>query len=425
MAEKNVEGKAAKSGGGLVDILAAKYKDYSQNFSDYYFLAGQVQHSVENIKRYFRRDNLTWGAYQKYAPDDPADPNNWRDTSLYDYWESAISEARAALEKLPAPNRGPDPDNPGRTAANMLEHLDEVVRIALFDKYQYQVPGGSGIEIVVKVPPRTRPTRRHEVETRWEADTAWRPDPNDPLSDQRKWKRLRITMHCPLGGWIGETHWKYGGSAPITKFSAKYRVPQAPTAGSQIIFIFNGLESLPDKNRTDQPGILQPVLQWTPAGGWAVRSWYVPANYTPTIDQMPPLNSKQDFVDLNSPAWTVATSVAENALLDAIISLNGTSYQAQFAGIANSSLTTPGILPLTLPVGVIEAYSFTNAAELVSSVTMTDIKLEVAGVAVRPRWEIGDENGPGDDIHSGNTKLQWYRVRPQAKGSKLNFTRKN
>jgi hypothetical protein len=407
--------------------LGAIYKPYPQDFSSKYFSASTVIASVKNIKAAgFTRDNLRWGYYQKFAPADPTDQTNWGDPNLYQNWEAAIAEAREALRKLPVdPNQpGPDPDNPGVRASNMLEHLDEAVRIALFDKYQQGKPD-SGIEIEVLVAPQDKPSRRHKVAT------SWRNAATNPSDPKYKWDRLTIVMTCPRGGWIGTAVWMYGGPSRFTRYTATYKVPPVPTKNSgQILFIFNGLESLPDPRQSYPPAILQPVLQWTPHDGWAIRSWYVPSTYTPSIDQMPKLDDEQRFTDPGSPAWTKATRVSPDDVLMGVVDWNGMmAYRSSFVinGTTTATLLAPNILPLTYPVAVIEAYQFKDRDNLVN-VTMSDLTLyleDTPGAPVEPTWDIGtDNNNPSDHIHYGTGRLQWYKVAPSNNNATLTFTRK-
>ena len=253
-------------GGGL-GTLGAIYQPYPQNFSSKFFSAAEVRGSVQRIKSVLpTRDALWWGNYQKYAPANPRDKTNWgNDATLYDNWEAAVDEAREALRKQPVDSGrpGPDPDHPTELAHNLLDHLDKTVRIALWDKHQLNHPNESGIEIVVKVFPQGLASRRHNLLT------SWHEAPVNPSGDPKyKYDKLTIAMTCPVGGWIGTAVWHYTGPSRFTRFTATYTVPALPEHDSgQIIFIFNGLESLPDPQRSDPPGILQPVLQWTQPDG--------------------------------------------------------------------------------------------------------------------------------------------------------------
>lgn len=408
-------------------ILGALYEAYPDDFSSNYFSADNVATSVRNIKAAgFTRDSLLWGYYQKFAASDPTNENNWGDPRLYRCWESAVAEAREGLKKdrvdrnLP----GPDPDNPSARASNMLEHLDTAVRIALFDKHLLGSAVDSGIEIEVVVGVQAQPSRRHKV------TTSWRPARNNPSDPKYKWDKLTIVMTCPNGGWIGPAVWKYNGSSRFTRYTSTYKVPAAPASKvGQILFIFNGLESLPDPRQSYPPGILQPVLQWTEGDGWAIRSWYVPSTYTPSIDMMPGKDDDRKFTSPDSPAWTKAKQVATDTTLTGVIEWNGMSYRSSFLvdGATEAALLAPNILPLTYPVAVIEAYNFGNKNTLVDVVTMQNIRLELddsPGVPIEPTWDIGTDSDPSDHIHHGTGKLQRYKIVPDNHNTKLVFTRK-
>ncbi|WP_439358822.1 hypothetical protein [Bradyrhizobium sp. DASA03007] len=407
-------------------ILGALYKDYPTNFSSKFFSAATVVSSVRNIKAAgFTRDSLLWGYYQKFAASDPTDQSNWGNPDLYQNWESSVAEAREALTKLPVdPNLpGPDPDNPSARARNMLDHLDTAVRIALFDKHLPGNPMDSGIEIDVVVGVQARPSRRHKV------TTLWRNAPHNPSDPKYKYDKLTIVMTCPRGGWIGTAAWKYNGRSRFTRYAATYKVPAAPAHDrGQILFIFNGLESLPNPQQSFPPGILQPVLQWSSPDGWAIRSWYVPSTYTPSIDMMPGLNDERRFTGPEAPAWTKATKVAANKVLTGVIEWDGMSYRSSFLldGSTVATLLAPNILPLTYPVAVVEAYEFKNKNDLVD-VAMNNLELEQEdspGVPVEPTWDVGTDANPSDHIHYGTGRLQRYKIVPSNSNTTLTFTRK-
>jgi hypothetical protein len=405
-------------------FLAAGYEAYPSDFSSNYFSASTVVSSVRNIKAAgFTRDNLLWGYYQKYAPSDPTDQSNWTDTNLYMNWESAVAEARDALRKLPADPTGPDPDNP-MPASHMLDHLDKAVKIALFDKHLANNSTDSGIEIEVVVGTQTNSSRRHKI------TTSWRRVASNPSDPKYKHDKLTIVMTCPKGGWIGTAAWKYAGPSKFTQYTATYKVPATPNKAGQILFIFNGLESLPDPQQSYPPGILQPVLQWTQGDGWAIRSWYVPATYTPSIDQMPPLNNERKFTNPGCPAWTKAEKVAVNTVLQGVIAWNNNmAYQSSFVvgGTTKAMLLAPNILPLTYPVAVIEAYNFGSNKNNLVDVTMDGLTLyreDSPDVPVEPTWDTGTDSNPVDGIHYGTGRLQRYTITPSNNNATLTFTRK-
>lgn len=429
---------------GFFSPFAAGYEAYPQNFSNKYFSAYAPQDEeplvVQTVRRLisrgFTRDNLRWGYYQKYASPNLGDPNDWGGDSYFKNWESSVEDAREALAKIPVEvNRpGPDPDNPKVLAKNMLEHLDTVVKIALFDKHLAGHPNDPGIGIEVVVGTQGKKSRRHKVSTEWRVAKANHSDP------KYKYDRLTITMTCPLGGWIGTAVWKYAGAAKFTRYVARYKVPDAPDSDGQIIFIFNGLESMPALPtpglNPPPPAILQPVLQWTD-DGWAVRSWYVPATYTPSMDMMPAPDSEKLFTTASQPAWTKAISVDEGTYLWGFIEWDGMSYHCWFEVEGDATkmveLVTLNILPLTYPVAVIEAYGWDEDDELVEKVKMKQISLErsdVPGQPVEPTWTLGSDDPPepgagkSGNIHYGTGRMQKYRVKATDNGATLTFTRK-
>jgi len=420
--------KETDSGEFSPQITGALYKDYSGDFSSKYFSAHMVASSVRNIKaRGFTRDNLLWGYYQKFAVSDPTDQNKWGKSALYQNWESAVAEAREGLAKVQVDRNlpGPDPDNPSARARNMLEHLDTAVRIALFDKHLPGSPVDSGIAIEVVVGVQAQASRRHKV------TTLWRNAPDNPSDPKYKFDKLTIVMTCPLGGWIGPAVWKYKGPSRFTRYTATYKVPAAPVRDSgQILFIFNGLESLPDPQQSYPPGILQPVLQWTSSDGyWAVRSWYVPSTYTPSIDMMPGPNDERRFTGPDSPAWTKAKKVTTDKVLTGVIEWDGMSYRSSFLvdGTTVATLLAPNILPLIYPVAVVEAYNFTRDRNDLVDVTMNYLTLELEdspGVPIEPTWEIGTDSNPTDNIHYGTGKLQRYKIDAKDNNTTLIFKRK-
>jgi hypothetical protein len=413
--------------------LSAGYGGYSKNFSDKFFNDGPtVVHSVQNIKKHFGNNvaALQWGYYQKWAPDDPNDPDQWNQNhdgsgqALYDRWEAAIDEAREDLAKLPAhkADDGPDPNHPGAKARTMLEHLDRAVTIALLEKYQVnQAPPNSGIPVKVKVDWKDKKSRRHLVRTKW--------DPEPLGIGQFDCKRLTIAMTCPNGGWIGTALWKsYNAQqqGDIRRFTATFTVPPKPANNcDQIIFIFHGLESIPDG--TNVPAILQPVLQWateTDAKGnktstWAVRSWYVPADYNASFDQMPKLTDETPFQNYNTQAWTRATPVNPGDVLQGVIewiadATHGASYRSSFLNYPDTVLDAANITKLTYPVAVIEAYMPPPGGNqtptpvprdgLVSPVTMTDVLLTSTNGRPPPDWKVGS---------ASTNKLKRYDVDAQ------------
>ncbi|MBR0993957.1 hypothetical protein JQ580_24850 [Bradyrhizobium japonicum] len=252
-----------------VNLFGAVYMDprYLNRFNGHTYSAANIQNVQTKIKQAFpNRSDLKWGAYQKLIE---PDSSKWGTTAAFNNWLDLSNETRDDLEKLPAkfarPERAMNPFDTGQVASNLLEHLDEVVRIALWD---HAVP--------LKISVLPRRARHHGLVTEW--DTV---PPPSGVNPNLQLKGLTIYVQCPQGGWQGYAIWRNRVStSQITKFAAKWKVPQAPIhQDSQILFIFNGLESVSRRNATG--GILQPVLQWTKTDGWYVRSWYVTADFDP------------------------------------------------------------------------------------------------------------------------------------------------
>ncbi len=424
--------------GKMAALYAPLYEGYSENFSDIYFSAAKVVDSVDRIKK--RGAPRKWGYYQKYAADDPTDPSEWdekrdpkKGAKRHMNWEAAVWEAREDLAKLPVNDKadGPDPDKPNQRAKNLLDHLDTAVRIALFDKHQQGKEGdrGSGIEVKVIVGFPTKRWRRHELTTKW--DTYTNPG-NDPT---RKYERLTITMICPYGGWVGTAYWPYQGARKFTHYIATYVVPDPPKDYGQILFVFNGLESVPDpKQPKVQPGILQPVLQWTSKEKkWAIRSWYVPASHKPEIEDLPGASLEMKYTNPNAAAWTRAETVDPGDQLMGIITwdVDQDCYVSKFLlrGEVWAELAVPGVLPLTYPVAVVEAYSAGDAVTRVPpdglvDITMTKVVLQLDGSPdpVEPDWIVGSDGPTGTGhIKYGTNRLQSYKIKPKNKGSELDF----
>lgn len=419
------------------------YMDYPTSFSDDYFGAAKVVQTVIRLKaRGFTRNNLFWGEYQKKAPERPEDEASWDKTStgkgkrLYRNWEAAVAEARRDLRKQAAPPTGPDPDNPSMRADNALDHLDKAVRLALFDKHQSGSPADSGIPLTIKVFYATERYGRHSV------STAWQPAGGSGLDPKYRYSSLVITMTCPNGGWVGTATWEYTGTQQLKKFTATYFVPDKPAKDDdQILFIFNGLESKPDTALLpDRPsGILQPVLQWTPASidprsadweGWAVRSWYVPTTYKPDFDQMPKLADSAAFNGAKNVAYTAATKVFAGDKLVGTIEWDGSKYVSKFAwthrgqtatvaSLPAKKAGTPDILPLVYVSAVIEAYRKKGVPatapfdkkNLVNAVAMTDIRLEaIDGSKPEPTWNTGRDDPTTPEVEYGTNRLNYYAV---------------
>jgi hypothetical protein len=270
---------AKEKGLGVQNPFGAIYMNprYLATFNNQKYSASNIGTVHDLVKRKFpNRNDLKWGLYQREVEPDPA---NWGSAVAFDNWPDFSQEARDDLEKQPAkfadPKNAMNPFDTSQVAANLLEHLDEVIRIALWD---YAVP--------LKIAVNKHPRRHHGLTTEW--DPAPQPGTNPHVQPTG----LTINIDCPDGGWQGYTLWRNKSSTDhITKFVAKWQVPPTPAnQEGQIIFIFNGLESVSGPGATG--AILQPVLQWT-SDGWYMRSWYVTADFDPVAHpNLPDLNTK-------------------------------------------------------------------------------------------------------------------------------------
>src|SRR5262249_47319446 len=142
------------------------------------------------------RGQLTWGSYQTSVENNP---DNWGSTpkkgkAAYANWPYFSQDARDDLEKQPAtftdPENAMNPFDMTKVGANLVQHLDEVIRIALWD---YAIP----MKIVVG----STEGRHHGLTTRWQPAPPWT---NSPPSSAH----LTINMDCPDGGWEGFTVWR-------------------------------------------------------------------------------------------------------------------------------------------------------------------------------------------------------------------------
>ena len=243
---------------GKANIFGAIYMDfnYTDKFNKHVYNAGNIGNVHTKILNSFHnRDDLKWGFYQQKVVTDPAD---WGSSAAYNNWPYFSQEVRVNLEKQPAKfsqlKNAMNPFDTSQVAANLLEHLDEVIRIALWD---FAVP--------IKIKVGKKPRRHHGL------TTEWTPAPHSGTNPHVQPTGLTIKIDCPDGGWQGYAFWRNKSSTDhITTFVANWQVPLAPSnQEDQIVFIFNGLESVTGRGATG--GILQPVLQWTKSDGWYMR----------------------------------------------------------------------------------------------------------------------------------------------------------
>lgn len=408
----------AQSGSGTVQIMAATYMDpdYLRTFNQKRYLPGSAGvgrvHDIVRTK-FATRADLQWGLYQK---DVEPDYTKWGTTpqkgkKAFDNWLDFMQDARDDLEKQPAkfnqPEKCINPFNTAVVADNLMEHLDEVIRIALWDH--------SDIPLTIDV--NTKKKRHHALTTEWDVDWV-----------NRKLNGLTIHVNCPDGGWQGYTWWPdRAQGAYITKMQAQWQVPPHPTnsSGQQIIFIFNGLES---RSRRDRPGgILQPVLQWA-NGTWSVRSWYVQADFEPPDPlTLPDPNTAHDQSWLASEKYCYSKAVQGlrpgQTITGTIV--GGPDAQGKFNYVCSldvdgnpqrdTVLQLNDIRELVLPVCAVESYrvrpKFEDKDYPAGPITMTSIGLQINGYPLSPiLWK--RSRRPGHD----------YIAAPTADGAQIVFT---
>jgi TAT (twin-arginine translocation) pathway signal sequence len=383
-------------------ILGAIYQNptYNTTFATAYSPASIGSVHTNILAMFPNRNSLTWGAYQQQIV---ADPANWGSPAAFNKWPDYVAETRNDLEKQPAQFQDAtnvmDPFNPSKVAAHLRDHLDEVIRIALWD---HAVP------ISINVGSERR--RHHGLTTVW--------TPTPPLGATPP-TNLEININCPNGGWQGSAVWRNPpGGKKITKFVASWKVPPVPQRShdKQIIFIFNGLESVSALNSVG--GILQPVLQWT-KDGWMVRNWYMRADFDPVAYPLLPdpggsaskydvpgfqngqpqdnrTFSKGVFVNVNQTIKGTVTYIGE----DPVSPLP--KYQCSFtvdnANDPTTDLITPGIPELISAVYALESYDINppinrGAYYPAGSVAMSTIALETEQGAVNPvNWSFNTPN---------------------------------
>lgn len=405
---------AQLKGEGGITPFAAVYMDpkYLDTFNNRRYASGNIGAVHDLIKLKFpNRGDLKWGFYQRDVEPDPA---KWGTTpqlgqAAYDNWPNFSQEARDDLEKQSAtfsdPKNAINPFNTSLVAANLLEHLDEVIRIALWDN--------NDVPLRIKVGKKKK--RHHELITEWDFTTGANP----------KLKSLTINIDCPDGGWQGYTLWRNKSSvAHITKLAATWKVPAPPSKDEgQIIFIFNGLESLTGPNAVG--GILQPVLQWT-STGWAIRSWYVKADFDPLkYSQLPPPDTAVNQGDLEiekrcySKAATVTTGQTITGTIEGGRDVSGKfNYTCSLAvdgqNQSDTVLSLANVPELVYAVCAVESYGVTanppDPDYPADPITMTSVDLQVQQNPVRPiQWT--ESKKAGRD----------YTARSMMAGQKIEF----
>ncbi len=398
---------------GKVDMFGAIYRDfrYTDKFNNHVYNAGNIGDVHTKILQQFgTRDALKWGLYQRKIVTESAD---WGSQAAYDNWPYFSEEVRVNLEKQPAKfaklKNKMNPFETSQVAANLLEHLDEVIRIALWD---YAVP--------IKIMVGKKASRHHGLITEWDPAPA-----HSGTNPHVQPTGLKIIIDCPDGGWQGYAFWRNKSSTDhITKFVAKWQVPPPPSIQEdQIIFIFNGLESVSDQGVT--AGILQPVLQWTKADGWYVRSWYVMADFDPVAH--PTLPSLTKKVEQSQPGgdngryYSKAVKVATGNTItgtiqggkDATGKFNYTcSLVVNDKPEPDTNLSFVKIPELVYAVCAVESYGITAKPRQLDypadPITMSSIVLEVQQAPVTPNpWKTSDKIGGDYEVTAAGDKVEF------------------
>lgn len=398
---------------GQADIFGAIYRDfrYTDKFNNHVYNAQHIETVHTTILDKFRnRNDLKWGLYQQQIVTDPAD---WGSMAAYDNWPYFSQEVRVNLEKQTAKftklKNVMNPFDTSQVAANLLEHLDEVIRIALWD---YAVP--------IKIKVGKKPGRHHGLTTEWIPAPA-----HSGTTPHVKPTGLHINIDCPDGGWQGYAFWRNKSSTDhITKFVAKWQVPPDPAnREDQIIFIFNGLESVSDRAVT--AGILQPVLQWTKTDGWYMRSWYVLADFDPVAH--PTLPSLTKKVEQSQPGgdnhryYSKAVQVFTGNTITGTIE-GGKDVTGKFnytCSLAvndqpkpDTKLSFDDIPELVYAVCAVESYGITVKPRQpdypANPITMSSIVLEVQQAPVNPNpWKTSDKVGGDFEVTAVGDKVEF------------------
>ncbi|WP_439394985.1 hypothetical protein ACRQ5Q_38385 [Bradyrhizobium sp. PMVTL-01] len=331
-----------------------------------------VHQQIHDVLFPNNRAGLQWGFYQQQlAPD----PNDWGGQYNFDSWPIFRDEMRHDLEKqrpfLKNSENVMDPFHPASPPAlNFLDHLDEAIRIALWDR--------SDIQVIIDVKKAKR--RHHGLVTKWN------PDPHSGMPP----KKFTIQVECPDGGWQGFALWRNPTptSMPITKLVSTWQVPSPPTNvnGQQIIFLFNGLESVPAPNLAG--GILQAVLQWTNAG-WFIRSWYVTSDFDPVLHpQLPASNQSVDQAHMtDGRCYSTAISVQPGSSVTGTITGNkdgSGKFRYSCSIVCNgqqANLSIDDVPEMIYAVCAIESYDVNNPTSdypgYPNPITMSSIDLQV------------------------------------------------
>jgi hypothetical protein len=396
-------------------MLAAVYEDltYLGTFTNSVYAKGNIDKVHQFVTDNFGRADLRWGLYQK---DVEPDPLKWGKQAAFDNWEEFSQEARVSLEKQPGQqasgiaNNAMNPSDPTKVAPNLMEHLDEVIRIALWD---------NAVPINVEV--NHRPKRHHGFWTKWDITV---------VNGNLRLDRLTLHMDCPqqLNGWQGVAAWRNKNQTHhITSLTATWQVPKEPSKKTdQIFFIFNGLESISALNKPG--GILQAVLQWT-KDGWAVRSWYVRADFdVNNYPGLPAADTRQDDLTAgNGRCYSKAVSVNVGDFIKGVITgnvdINGKfNYQCAIlrndTPVNDAGLSMPDIPEPVYAACAVESYNVTDPSTQYPQdpITLTPIDLQVKqGSSVSPiKWETNNKGLQFTTTVSDQGNRVDFTLRPMA-----------
>ncbi len=188
-------------------------------------------------------------------------------------------------------------------------------------------------------------------------------------------------------GWTAYASWTKDGDKPITRFEATWTVPPPPAiASGQTLYFFNSLEST-----GDDPGILQPVLQWgtlpeSDKQCWMIASWYV-------------LNSGSAFTTY--PSKVQSGQVLHGVIICTNWNEKGFYYDCAFAGIPKTRLLVEAVPELTIASVALEAYNVAdrNGFPNTNRTIFENLSLATEEGALSAQWEAGDYV-PDDAAHA-------------------------
>lgn len=178
----------------------------------------------------------------------------------------------------------------------------------------------------------------------------------------------------PPSAWIAYARWKNTTTTPISFLKTTWIVPPEPaTKSSQIVYLFNGLET------ADTNEIYQPVLGWVQSGsytGWVVFSGYA-IKYTMFYTSPVKINVGGT---LTATLTLTGTSTTTNASGGQVTLY---SYNCQFDNVANTTLNiVNSTVPLTNCVETLELVGIPQAtfypADILTKMTAIEARLGTA-----------------------------------------------